>query len=290
MSLAQASRLDILRDRAWMLARCRKFFSEREVLEVDVPILSVTGSIDLHIDLIGANACGKKGYLHSSPEYGMRRLLSEGIGDIYQLSHVFRDSECGSRHNPEFTMCEWYRLGFTLDELMLETLDFIRLFLNVSEQEVLTYEEAFLKYAGKRPNEVEDQDHTLAFEIEPKIGRGKFTIIKDFPREQAALSRIEWNGSEYVAKRFEIFYQGMELANGYHELIDGDEQEMRLLASNQERKKIGKEEYPLDHAFLNALKQGLPDSCGVAVGFDRLMMLKNGAEHISEVIPFAWEK
>lgn len=289
MSLALTNRLAILHDRAHLFAKVRKFFAEREILEVDVPILSQCGSIDCHIDLVKAQACSLPCYMHSSAEYGMKRLLSEGIGDIYQLSHVFRDSEVGSRHNPEFTMCEWYRLGFTLDELMQETLDFIRLFLDVSAYEILTYEEAFLKYAGKKPQECACQDHVLAFEIEPKIGRGGFTVIKDFPREKAALAKTSWNGKEYVASRFEVFYEGMELANGYHELVDAGEQEKRLREANATRIAQGKSSYPIDHDFLDALKRGVPECCGVAVGFDRLMMLKHGKTEIKEVIPFAWK-
>ncbi len=271
-----------------MFAKVRKFFAMREVMEVDVPMLSQSGPVDLYIDLIEAKACGTTAYLHSSPEYGMKRLLSEGISDIYQLSHVFRDSEVSERHNPEFTMCEWYRIGFSFEQLMEETLEFIRLFLSVPEQEVLTYEEAFLKYAGKAPVDCEDQDYTLAFEIEPKIGREGFTVICDFPAEKAALAKTSWNGREWVAKRFEVFYRGLELANGYHELVDPVEQEKRLLQSNQERQALKKPPYPIDYAFLKALEKGLPESCGVAVGFDRLMMLRHNATHINEVIPFAW--
>lgn len=288
MSLASTNRVSILHDRALMLAKVRKFFAEREVIEVDVPILSTCGSIDCHIDLIEAHVCGTHSYMHSSPEYGMKRLLAEGVGDIYQLSHVFRDSEVGSRHNPEFMMCEWYRLGFLLEELMQETLEFLRLFIDVPGYEILTYEEAFCKYAGRLPEECLDQDHVLAFEIEPKIGREGFTVIKDFPLEQAALAKTEWNGKGVVAKRFEVFYAGMELANGYHELTDGSLQEERLCKANQKRISIGKTPYLIDYDFLDALKKGIPECSGVAVGFDRLMMLRHEKTEIKEVIPFSW--
>lgn len=289
MSQEPGSRIHRLQDRALMLSKVRAFFAMRGVMEVDVPLLSTAGSIDLHIDLVTATSCGKKSYLHSSPEYGMKRLLAEGCGDIYQLSHVFRDSEVGNRHNPEFMMCEWYRVGSTFQDLIDETLAFVRLFLEESRAEFLTYEEAFLKYTGQLPTEVEDQDHVLAFEIEPLIGREGFTVIQDFPADQAALAQTWWNGKENVAKRFELFYQGVELANGYCELTCPKEQEKRLIHSNKERLEHGKPSYPIDHDFLEALKRGLPDSCGVAVGFDRLMMLKHHAKHISEVIPFAWK-
>jgi lysyl-tRNA synthetase class 2 len=279
----------MLKARGQMLYKARAFFMERGVLEVDVPILSEKGSIDLHIDLIQATVNGKKAYLHSSPEYGMKKLLSEGSGDIYQISHVFRDSEIGQRHNPEFTMVEWYRPGMPFEELIEETLAFCALFIDQRPVEKLSYREAFKKYAGMDYEQCENRDYTFAFEIEPNLGRGCITVIYDFPEADCALAKTAFNGIERVAKRFEVFVEGYELANGYDELNNGEEQRKRLLESNELRRKANKPLYPIDTDFLEALEKGFADCCGVAVGFDRLMMLKMNAEHIDEVIAFAWK-
>lgn len=287
---ALINKVAILRDRAHMLATSRQFFSEREVLEVDVPLLSKSAPIDVHIDLVEATCCQKSSFLHSSPEYGMKRLLADGIGDIFQLSHVFRDGELGDKHHPEFTMVEWYRHGFSFEKMIEETLDFLRLFLPVEKVTTLTYREAFQKIGGKAYEEVEDRDAFFAFEIEPYLGHDCFTVILDFPVQEAALAQIRWNGKEHVAERFEISYRGMELANGYHELADFQDQKRRLEEANKKRETLGKAFYPIDHYFLSALQKGIPDCCGVAVGFDRLMMLRHDIKEIQEVIPFSWDK
>jgi elongation factor P--(R)-beta-lysine ligase len=289
MFLELTGRRERLQARAEMLRQARAFFAEREIMEVDVPILSKAASIDAHIDLIEASAAGKRYFLHSSPEYGMKRLLSEGIGDIYQLSHVFREEEVGHRHNPEFTMAEWYRVGFSLKEMIEETLDFVALFLPQKPEgyEEMSYRELFLRYLGYFPESQEERDLQFCSLIEPQIGRAQPTVINGFPKERAALAQMNQEG---VAERFEIFLQGMELANGYHELLDAKEQRRRLIAANAERIKLGKGDYPMDHNFLAALERGVEDCCGVAVGFDRLMMLKEGATSIQEVIPFSWEQ
>jgi lysyl-tRNA synthetase class 2 len=274
-----------LKDRATMLARCRHFFAQRKVLEVDVPILSRASSVDVHIDPVQVVCCGNPAYLHTSPEYGMKRLLAEGIGDIYQISHVFRDHEAGKLHTPEFMMAEWYRIGFTFQQIIDETLDFIRLFLENGPERVeqFSYYEAFMHYVGRFPESLEERDELLAFEIEPHLGKEIFSVIKGFPPEQAALSRIDTNG---MAERFEVYYQGIELANGYHELIDAQEQHERLINANKKRMLLGKHPLPIDQDFLEALAHGIPDCCGVAVGFDRLMMLRNHVEDIREASCF----
>lgn len=274
--MSLASKVDVLRDRAHMLARARAFFTERGVLEVDVPILSQRASVDAHIDLIEAEVLGQRAFLHSSPEYGMKRLLAEGVGDIFQLSHVFRADERGERHNPEFTMVEWYRCGMTFDQMIEETRAFIQLFLDVPEFSQSSYVEVF---GGDYPSNPEQRDHRFAFEIEPTL---KAHVLKGFPSEQAALAQINSDG---LAERFEIFVDGVELANGYHELIDPVEQKERL----EEANRLRAHPLPMDTNFLEALEQGLPDCCGVAVGFDRLMMLRHQAR-IDQVIPFAWEE
>lgn len=306
VSMSQESRIKVavLRDRAKMLRESRAFFDTRGLIEVDCPMLSPTACVDEHIDLIpgyfaGSTPC----YLHSSPEYGMKRLLSDGIGDIYQISHVFRDGEVGSRHHPEFTMTEWYRIGFNFQEMIDETIDYIRLFLGDHTVEQLTYHEAFEKYLGIDPFKAKDRelkahlsDETyfahdrnqllnliLGIHIEPKLGQDGLTVITHYPASQAALAKKE--GDESL--RFEVYFRGVELANGYDELCDATEQRERLHESNQARLVLEKEELPIDEAFLNALEKGIPDCCGVAVGFDRLMMLRHGVKEIRNVLPIA---
>lgn len=269
-----------------MLSLSRAFFQKKGVLEVDVPLLTQKAPIDLHIDLIQAVCSGKSCYLQSSPEYPMKRLLAEGIGDIYQLSHVFRDGECGGRHNPEFSMVEWYRHGFSFGKMIEETVEFIRLFLPfVSSVDYVTYDEVFAPYATSS----QDKDYIMAFEIEPKLGVEKFTILTDFPPEQAALAKVIEKEGKKVAERFEIFYQGMELANGYHEVTSAREVEQRCITANQQRRALQKPVYPIDTYLIEALEKGIPDMCGVACGFDRLLMLQLKATHISEVLPFSWD-
>ena len=285
-----------------MLAKCRRFFSDRGILEVDCPILGKEAVVDAHIDLIPATYGGKQScYLHSSPEAGMKRLLAEGIGDIYQLSHVFRDGELGPKHNPEFMMAEWYRTGLAFGEMIDETCDFIRLFLGSMPQETLTYRQAFLEYAGIDPNNASEKQlrdlvpaHSgvqtrddllnivLGLKVEPRLGQNKLTVITDYPPSQAALAKVE-NGT---ARRFEVYCEALELANGYDELADARAQEQRFVEANELRKKMGKKTLPVDRNFLNALKNGLPPCCGVAVGFDRLMMLRLGKNEIDEIVPF----
>lgn len=303
-SMSNQDKIAILRDRAFMLAQSRLFFAQRGVIEVDCPILSNAASVDAHIDLITTT---NNEFLHSSPEYGMKRLLSDGIGDIYQLSHVFRAGEKGKKHNPEFMMAEWYRIGFTFDQLIEETLDFVRLFLGIPMSSRITYRQAFEKYVGldyvksndhelrtvlkdlgvEHHGEEQDKEELLnqilAIAIEPHLGKEELCILSHYPASQAALAKTCLLNNELVAERFEIYYKGLELANGYHELADPHEQRLRLLEANQQRKTLGKQELPIDELFLAALEKGLPDSCGVAVGFDRLMMLRHNKSNIADV-------
>lgn len=307
-----ADRLAILRDRAKMFAAARTFFSDRGVIEVDCPILSKGAAIDVNIDLVSATyARTERCYLHSSPEYGMKRLLAEGIGDIYQLSHVFRDGECGQRHNPEFMMAEWYRLGCTFEAMIAETVDFIRLFLGNLPVSIISYRDALLSHAGidyvtasdlelrcylaERGTHDSEADrdallnYILGIDVEPRLGQKELTVLAYYPASQAALARTVEKKDELVAERFEIYYRGVELANGYHELTDPKEQRARFTRDNAERLAKGKEGLPIDEEFLAALERGMPDCCGVAVGFDRLMMLRQQASSLAQVIPFAWD-
>jgi elongation factor P--(R)-beta-lysine ligase len=304
-----------LQDRALMLKESRQFFDARGVLEVDCPILSAQASVDCHIDLITAVYQGvEKRYLHSSAEFGMKRLLAEGMGDIYQLSHVFRDGEWSAKHNPEFMMAEWYRLNFTLEEMIEETLDFIRLFLGPLDSYTVSYRDLFLQETGLDYITVSEQDlisyiqkHQIPYypaiaeegkqallnlilgsQIEQKLGQDRLCVLAHYPASQAALAQKRWHGNEQVAERFEVYYQGVELANGYHELTDAKEQRARFEEANLAREMLGKDVLPIDENFLGALARGLPDCCGVAVGFDRLMMLRQRQTNIAEVISWAW--
>lgn len=312
---AFTSKVARLQDRALMLKKARYFFDERNVLEVDCPILSAQASVDTHIDLIAALYQGKeKHYMHSSPEMGMKRLLAEGIGDIYQLSHVFRDGEWSAKHNPEFTMAEWYRLGFSLEQMIEETIQFIRLFLGQLPYHIVSYRDIFLQETGidyfnaseqKLFHYIQDQNIPfypsvleegkdallnliLGSKVEPKLGQGELCVLAYYPASQAALARKRMHGSEQVAERFEVYYQGIELANGFHELTDAAEQRLRFHEANATRLALGKETLPPDENFLTALENGLPDCCGVAVGFDRLMMLRQGQKHIANVLTWGW--
>lgn len=300
-----------------MLSKARAFFSEKGILEVDCPLLSPFASVDAHIDLIPVSYNHQEiRYLHSSPEYGMKRLLAEGMGDIYQLSHVFRDGEWGRKHNPEFMMAEWYRKGFSFTDLMEETFAFIELFLGSQHRTIISYREAFKTYTGidyvhasasdlKKylighqipfydSIEKEDRDALLnlilAHSIEPHLGDSGLCALAYYPASQAALAQKIWIEDEEAAERFEVYYKGIELCNGYHELANSQEQRLRLQEANRQRRLLGKSPLPLDERFLEALELGLPDCCGVAVGFDRLMMLRQNLLHLQDAIPFGWDR
>jgi lysyl-tRNA synthetase class 2 len=313
--MSPESRIQNLKDRACMLSKVRSFFSSKNILEVDTPILSHSAPIDEHIDIMSVDLLGTTGYLHSSPEYAMKRLLSLGIGDIFQLSHVFRLGEVGRFHNPEFTMIEWYRTSLSFEAFIEETIELVRLFIGSYPYKYISYRNAFLKYAHidyvnasvqdlldcassheinlSSPNSW-DLDSLLQLimgsVIEPNLGNEEITVLWDYPSSQAALAKTEQKGEEKVAKRFELYFQGIELANGYLELTEAKEQKSRFLDSNEKRIKAGKPSLPIDELFLSALEKGFPECCGVAVGFDRLLMLKQNATSLKEVLPFSWDE
>ncbi len=312
-----ASKISMLQERAGMLASARSFFSHLGVIEVDTPLLSKSAPIDEHIEIFTVlDERGEKAFLHSSPEYAMKRLLSDpDCPDIYQLSHVFRKGEFGPLHNPEFTMVEWYRKGVSYDHFIEETLSFLRLFLGEKKVKVLSYREIFVAYLGidyltsscdalvslaqkhgidVPPDANRWEKDTLlqllmSFVIEPQLGKDELFVLRSYPATQSALAQVTEVDGEPIAERFEIYFQGIELANGYHELTDAKEQRRRLLESNAKRGKSGKDTLVIDEHFLHALGQGLPDCCGVAVGFDRLLMLKLKAISLHEILPFDWQ-
>lgn len=291
--MSLASRCGTLIERARMYKRARQFFEERNILEVDTPILSKAAPIDAFIEVMKVDMGeGQIGYLHTSPEYGLKKLLAKGSGDIYQLSHVFRANEESPLHMPEFTMLEWYRVGMTFANFIEETFDFIHIFLPNLPCEILTYREAFLKFAQIDYLKDELFTHTAHFSkdsnnwdrdtqlnllfshlVEPQLGKDKLTAIINYPESQAALAKTDYDEQKtLVAKRFEIYFNGIELGNGFEELTNSKEQKERLIHENKKRVSLGKQSLPLDEEFIEAVGK-LPACCGVAVGFDRLMML-----------------
>lgn len=286
-----------------MLAQARAFFAKRGVLEVDTGALVKCPPNDSHIDVIGTDQ--DNSYLHTSPEYAMKRLLAEGLGDCYFLGHVFRKGELGSLHNPEFTMVEWYRVGISFGAMIQETCGFLSLFFGPKPIRLLSYREAFERYVGidysRAPlSELQRLTHStwprdtciyylMTHQIEPRLGRGELTALTNFPPDQAALACVVEKNGEPVAERCEIYHEGIELTNGFHELADADELRCRFAEKNRARLAEGKEPYALDEKFLAAL-QTLPDCCGMALGFDRALMLRHKLQSIKQVLPFAWDE
>jgi lysyl-tRNA synthetase class 2 len=307
--------LESLKRRAELVDRLRRFFAERGVLEVETPVLGAAAATDLHLASFSttlSTAPPRTLWLQTSPELHMKRLLAAGSGPIWQLCKAFRDGEAGRRHNPEFTMLEWYRPGWDHHQLMDEVEALLRATLpqlaGAPAAEKLAYREAFLRHAGIDP--FVDDGATLCWRaaelgtvgspdwpreewlhlllarvVEPKLGRGHVTFLHDFPAAEAALARLR-DDDPPVAERFEAFVEGVELANGYHELADPHEQERRFAADLAARHERGLPEVPADERLLAALTHGFPDCAGVALGFDRLVMLALGAASIDEVIAF----
>jgi lysyl-tRNA synthetase class 2 len=288
-----------------MLQRARDFFAARKILEVDPCSLVRHAPVDANIDVIEASVTdSERGFLHTSPEYAMKRLLSAGCGDIFFLGHVFRKGEVGRLHNPEFTMAEWYRLSLSFEEMIQETCDFLFLFFGILPTRMLSYREAFRQYAGidySRDDLTPLLPHyaaawsrdtaihyLLTHVVEPNLGRGELTILEDYPPIEAALACVVEKKGERVAERFEIYYEGVELTNGYHELGDASILRQRFEEENTIRQGKNKEVYLLDEAFLSAMERGLPACCGVSVGFDRALMLRHKAHALQDVLPFTW--
>ena len=299
--------------RAEALALARYFFAERGITEVDCLALSPTAATDVNIDLFSVHSPihGRR-FLFSSPEFPMKRLLSQESGDIFYLGHVWRHEEAGERHSPEFLLAEWYRLGISFHHMIDETIEFVERFIGGHTKCLLTYRDAFLQHAAIDPYdssldelreacsafhgypiESSSRDELLnlllAMNVEPSFDPQAITVLYHYPASQAALARHQTVDGHSVAERFEIYCGGLELANGYHELSDAYEQKARFDTDNEVRRTMGKEQYPLDGHFLAALQQGLPDCCGVAVGMDRLLMLREQTPTIGGVMPIAWE-
>lgn len=297
--------LKALKARAELYSSVRAFFSARGVLEVDTPILSVHATVDRHIESF-STASPDTRWLQTSPEFAMKRLLAAGSGPIWQISHVFRREESGRYHNPEFTMLEWYRPGYDHHRLMDEVEELLSaLGAGVAPFERLTYRDAFQRYAGLDPfcasldqlasqvavenvptQQAQDRDFWLdiimSARVGPQLGTKAPVFLHDFPATQAALARVRGD----VAERFELFWYGIELANGFHELTDAAEQRARFEADQAWRSERGYNVPPFDRNLVDALNSGLPPCAGVALGLDRLLMLQLQLPDVTSTLAF----
>ena len=304
--------METLRLRADLLASIREFFARRNVLEVETPTLSTAGCTDPNLESLTTRVAalgGRNHYLATSPEHAMKRLLAAGSGDIYQLCRVYRDGELGRWHQPEFTLLEWYRVGWDERELMAEVDEFLKFVLAPYRTRTgttsLGYREAFHRYLSidpadapgairrrlakhgvHAPGELDSDgllDLALGTMIAPRFDPDRITFVHGFPASQAALAHIEPNGE---AARFEAFSGGLELANGYRELADAREQRARFEREQASSRAAGRPAPPLDNALIAALRHGLPDCSGVAVGVDRLVSVAAGLETVADSMSF----
>jgi len=307
--------LDALKVRAEVYQKIRTFFQQRSVLEVDTPLMYPRGAMDPHLQAIPVHYQANPSqpsttfYLQTSPEYAMKRLLAAGSGSIYQLCKAFREGERGRFHNPEFTMLEWYRVGFNHHDLMDEMADFLKATLEIDSVDRMTYAELFQKNLNLNPHSdsIETLSHAanvlgitvnnanltrddwldliITHHLEPKMGKERPLLLYDYPMSQAALARIRLDNPP-VAERFEVYFRGVELANGYHELLDPDIQLTRFQQDYAMRQMLQKPTMEIDMDLVNALKSGMPACAGVALGVDRLIMLKMQTNNIDDVLAF----
>ncbi len=308
--------ITVLRQRAALNALIRSFFAERDVLEVETPILSEAGNTEPNIDSFHTRFSGHVSagsalrWLRTSPEYPLKRLLAAGVGDCYELGRVFRNGEAGGRHNPEFTMLEWYRVGWNHHQLVEETVALVRAALALVQREatlsVVDYRSLYRQQVGVDPFEATLEqlqgpladvridaegltrddwlDLLMTHCIQPHFRDDCLTVVHDWPASQAALARIR-PGTPPLAERFELYLGSVELANGYHELNDADEQRARFVRDHAVRSARGAVLPALDEHLLAALP-ALPDCAGVAVGVDRLLMAMNRTARIADVLAF----
>lgn len=304
---------EILKKRARLLEEIRTFMRDREILEVETPILNPGGNPEPHLQSLVTRlnaTTSDKGtalYLHTSPEFGMKRLLASGSGSIYQICKVFRDAETGRYHQPEFTMLEWYRVGFDQHDLMDE-IDELLVVLGSSAARRVTYNEVFHQYTGLDAHAAGDDvllrkaqelglsaanadrslllDFLFSSQVAPRLGRAGPCFVHDFPACQAALARIRRENGTELAERFELFINGIEIANGYNELTSYSEQESRFEQDNRRRMDLGLPAIPWDPDLIAALRAGMPDCAGVALGIDRLLMVLAGVDALEDVLTF----
>lgn len=302
--------------RARLNACIRAFFAERDVLEVETPILSAAGNTEPNIESFQALFTGHVSagpalrWLRTSPEYPLKRLLAAGVGDCYELGRVFRNGEAGGRHNPEFTMLEWYRVGWDHHRLMEETAELVRQALHLVQRsarlEVVSYRDLYLRGLGLDPFtasvaqlqaplegiHIDPQglerddwlDLLMTHHLQPAFAQDVMTVVHDWPATQAALAKIR-PGEPPLAERFELYLGAVELANGYHELTDAQEQRQRFVRDHARRSARGDVLPPFDEHLLQALPS-MPACAGVAVGVDRLLMAMLGTPRIADVLAF----
>jgi len=304
--------IDNIKQRAQLLKKLRIFFEQNAVLEVDTPILSQFGGTEPNLQAITANyhfqGKARVGFLQTSPEYAMKRLLAAGVGDCYQIFKAFRNEESGRFHNPEFSLLEWYQVGIDEIQLLKKIDQLLQQVIGSSAAQFCTYTELFVQHLEIDPlhskieslreltaSKIENPPHLeriddyleLLFNycIEPQIGNERPCFVTHYPATQASLAKIS-KTTPNLSCRFEVFYKGLELGNGFYELCDADEQLQRFQNENKRRREMGLDEIEIDPNFIQALRNGLPESSGVAIGVDRLLMIITGANHIDEVISF----
>lgn len=315
--------LAMLRARAAMNQTIRRFFESRSVLEVETPLLCGSTAMDPFLESfsVGGRAVGGERYLQTSPEFPMKRLLAAGSGPIFQISKAFRQEEEGGRHNPEFTLLEWYRPGFDLPALQGELLALVGDITNVlcpahaldKVPQCYRYADLFESVVGLDPHMCSDEqlvrvakqhidivgsdmdrdtwlDLLMSHVVEPEMPAG-LCVLTDFPIGQAALAQVGTDGQgRPVAKRLELYIGGVEIANGYQELIDGEEQRHRFEQDKIQRQILGKVQLPMPEHLVSALTAGMPPTSGIAVGLDRLLMVLLGKTHIADVVAFPWDR
>ena len=307
-----------LRYRSELLQSLRSFFQQRQVLEVDVPVLARSTVTDINIESINSVVSGNSGYLQTSPEYFMKRLLAAGSGDIFCLGKAFRDAESGRRHNPEFTLLEWYRCGWDEHQLIDEVAELISQLASLSADAQLavtklSYGECFKSALGVDPHSAKLAslqqmavdasseswaqesranclDLLFSLNVEPQLPNG-LVFIYDYPACQAALAQLHLNvQGQSVSRRFEVFFNSMELANGYMELTDAAQQRQRFEKEVELRSAQNKPAVVIDEKLMAALDSGLPPCAGVALGVDRLLMQLLGTDAIDQVMAFSWQR
>lgn len=312
--------IDALRLRARLYATIRAFFAGRGVLEVETPVLSVAGNTDANIESFCLEFSGRTDgaprtrWLRTSPEFPLKRLLAAGIGDCYELGRVFRNGEAGGRHNPEFTMLEWYRVGWDHHRLVGETVELVQASLALAGRSATatttTFRDLYRERLGLDPFTADDAelrtalgdvdidpgglnrddwlDLLMTHRLQPGFDRDAILVVHDYPASQCALAKVRagQGGEPAVAERFELFLGALELANGYHELTDADEQRARFLRDHAVRAARGAVQPPLDEGLLAAMASGLPACAGVALGVERLLMAMTGTGRIADVLAF----
>jgi len=305
---------DVFLQRFQIIREIRKFLENKGFLEVETPMLQpMAGGASANPFKTYYEALSSEMFMRIAPELYLKRLLVGGFEKVYELNRNFRNEGMSRRHNPEFTMIEWYRKDISFSSFLDEVIALISLFLPSLPVKIASYRETFCTFTQIDYINVSNEDLYLYIQknipisfdikdfdkddllhlifshvVEPHLGKNEFFVLTDFPASQAALSKIIQKGDEKVAKRFEVFYECIELANGYHELIDPIEQKNRLIKENEERVKRGKKSYSIDEKFIHAL-ENMGDYHGVSIGFDRLMMLKNNCNDIDQVLSFSWK-